>query len=158
MVGGLHAGMRIGPVSFGGGGFYSKNPGPYGRMVGDPYGWQKLDINKNVFFPKDTFPDPRQYPRKWKFYNSEIVQLAGLLNAKPVKWLEFEFGYGIGMGWHDFRDWDEKWEWTKSWYAQCALTAQELITFKPEFGQFDYGPSFGFGKKTYGGMLIEVSF
>jgi hypothetical protein len=135
--------------------FYGQNIGSYGVLVGDPFGWHKLDPYMQVYFPKDT---QATFDSEWKIYNSKVTEILGVLKVKPLDWFSFEGGYGIALGNHGFKPLNELWDPTHSWYSQCVLKPFDQISFIPEAGQYIYGSTIGFGRKTYWGLLMGVEF
>lgn len=152
---GADIGITLGAFTLIGDLFFGQNIGSYGVLVGDPFGWYKLDPYMQVYFPKDT---QETIDAEWKFYNSKATEISGVLKVKPLDWLSFEGGYGIVLGNHEFEQWNEIWDPTHSWYFQSVLTIFDQISFTPEAGQYIYGPGIGFGKKTYWGLLLGAEF
>ncbi len=152
---GADLGIKLGPVFFIGDVFYGQNLGPYGVLVGDPFGFHRVSTYMHVYFPIDTAVE---WGEPTEFTNSKATQISGILKFKPLDWLSFEGGYGVSLGKHEFKQWDDIWDPTHAWYFQTELKIVDQITITPELGQYIYGPKIGFGRKLYWGFLIGAEF
>lgn len=152
---GADVGMKLGMVGLQVNMFTGQNMGPYGILVGDPFGFHQLDPYMQVYFPKDTQVHDTM---PWEFFNSKATQLGVAAIIKPTEWLKVEGGFGMALGNHEFKAWKDMWETTISWYIQSELKIFEQLLVTPELGQYNYGPRIGFGRRLYWGCLIGVDF
>ncbi len=158
-------GVKIGPVKIGYDLFYGQNIGSYGVWVGDRFGWWRIADYMRPFFPIDVeLFDTNNVFVGDEVKNGRALEMAVVLNYKPVDFISFETGVGGIIGYHEHEYYEGRWArvfgdfGTIAWYLQTEIEIFEHLTFTPEVGQYIYGPYLGFGKYIYGGFNTLVEF
>jgi hypothetical protein len=72
--------------------------------------------------------------------------------------LAFEGGIGFVSGKHEWAGLQLKFHSTFAWYFQTEMTFFKMVKVTPEIGQYDYGPSWGFGRYFYWGLNTGIEF
>ncbi len=152
-------GVKIGPVKIVYDIFYGQNIGSYGVWVGDRFGWWRIADYMLPFFSVDVAVGDGD-----SVMNGRALEMAVVLNYKPVNIISFEAGVGGIIGYHDHDEYADRWArvfgefGTIAWYVQTEIEIFEHLTVTPEVGQYIYGPFLGFGKYIYGGFNTLIEF
>jgi hypothetical protein len=155
-------GVKVGPVKVAFDIFYGMNIGTYGVWVGDAFGWWRISDFMLPFYPKDgpVYKDSAGIPIFVgdTLYNGRALEMAAVVNVKPLDFLYFETGGGTVVGHHDYEPYEKRWTPTYAWYFQVGLTVFDHLKMPFEVGQYWYGPNRGFGRYTYWGFNTLIEF
>lgn len=148
-VAGADLGIRLGPVSLTYDIFYGMNIGTYGVYIGEQFGWWRIADYMRPFYPIQEVDTMN---------NGYALEMAAIVQYKPIEMLSIEAGGGTVIGTHDYEEYKERWDQTYAWYFQSQLHLFEHLTVTPEVGQYIYGPHMGFGRYIYGGFNFFIQF
>ncbi len=148
--------------------FGGQNLGPYGVKIGTPYTWWRLN---DYIYARNYYPvhdvdssalenDPDAVLGSAQVYNSNVIEMALIINWKITDWVSIEGGYQEIIGDHEFPAWDKRWldGSNYGWYAQTMFTIMENMRLTAEGGFTKYGKYKGFGNFAYGGFGLGVDF
>ena len=161
VVGG-DVGAKVGPAKLSCDVFYGQNIGAYGVSFGYEWGWWRINDYMRPYFPihEKTFdttisPTDTTIDTVGVMRNCTTLEVAGILNVKPLEWLAFEGGGGVILGEHEYKYFDDKWKMVYAWYFQAEVKIFEQLVITPEVGQYNFEKNRGF---IYWGLNSLVEF
>ncbi len=171
MVAGFELAAKVGPVRLSFCSHIDQNAASYGiywypQFVSMPALKTQLSEPLTIFFPYGKKMDSTG---AWvgDIENSHSAAGGVVLRVElpgVMEWLALEAGYGIVRAWHEYDNaggdapFNENWHNINAFYANIEFDILECFKVTPEFGLYDYGPKWWYGRLIYGGLDARFYF